>query len=101
MDQLTLEQASANFAMSTPCAIQSAQLESFKAGAEWQKEQDTQLMRKMIKALLSVQKYLHYKEECDGRGLGAFPHPRHEVKTAIHNYLQVSGETIESIVSYK
>jgi hypothetical protein len=102
MEQLTLEQAAlihANKPYHGP--IDKVRNISFQKGAEWQKEQDTQLMHNMIKALLSVQKYLHYKEECDGRGLGHFPHPKHEVSTAIQNYLHTSNETIDSIVSYK
>ena len=102
MERLTLEQAADNFSLSIPSAIRSAQIESFKAGAEWQKEQDKHLMQNMIKALLSVQKYLHYKEDCNGRGLGeSFPHPKHEVNAAIENYLLTTNETIDAIVTYK
>lgn len=114
MEQLTLEQAAEKydtdnfgFVSDGPIIVAESKtkewnINAFKAGAEWQKEQDKYLMHNTIKALLSVQKYLHYKEECDGRGLGeSFPHPKHEVNAAIGNYLLATNETIDGIVTYK
>lgn len=38
---------------------------------------------KMLSALKSSQKYIFYKEENNGNGLGEFPHPKFEIENAI------------------